>query len=232
MTGEALAEAGTWRQARMPKVRGPLFCGAKLVNQEGRTCRKSAGHSTDHPGWGRCSLHGGATQSHGISAALDQAEATARLFGVPREVDPLDGMLECYHRTTGMVDAIEAMCVQLLPQDVVWGVTKRKSVGSAPSGQGGEGDDESLTPPEEESAAGVNTWVKLLESWHDRMFSEGERILKLGLDARRFELQASHVAAMVTILLSPDLALSDEQRRVAARMLRVMESNVIEGSVA
>jgi hypothetical protein len=228
-----LAEAGTWRQGTMPRVRGPLFCGAKLANRPG-TCRAPSGRGTSHPGWGRCNLHGGSTESHEISAALDRAEATARLFGVPREVDPLDGMLECYHRTAGMVDAIEAMCVQLLPADVVWGLVERKSVGAgaaaAVADGGGEGDDESLTPPEEKYAAGVNLWVRLLAEWHDRMFTEGERILKLGLDTRRLELSASHVAAMVTILLSPDLALSDDQRRVVARMLRTMEQNVIEGA--
>lgn len=208
----------------LPRVRGPLFCGAMRRNGES-DCRRPAGWGTTHPGWGRCKLHAGSTPAHGESAALAQATATAQLFGVPREVDPITGMLEVYHQTMGMLDAIEAMCMQLLPAEVVWGITKEKRVGE------GDGDDD-LTPAEREYAPGVNIWVKLLSDWHDRAFSEAERILKLDLDSRRVELAQSHVAAMVAILLSPDLALSGDQRRAAARMLRGMDQRSIEGSVA
>lgn len=170
-------------------------------------------------------MHGGATESHVESAAMAQATATAQLFGVPRDVDPITGMLETYHQTMGILDAVEAMCMQLLPAEVVWGVVKEKRVGE---GEEGGGDGESLTPTEREYAPGVNIWVKLLAEWHDRAFSEAERILKVGLDSRKVELAQSHVAAIVTILLSPDLALSDDQRRVAARILRGMDRAAIE----
>lgn len=171
-------------------------------------------------------MHGGASPNHGVAAQMAQATATAQLFGVPREVHPIQGMLEVYHQTMGMLDAVEAMCMQLLPAEVVWGITKEKRVG--------EGDDDGggLTPTEREYAPGVNIWVKLLSDWHDRAFSEAERILKLDLDSRRVELAQSHVAAMVAILLSPKLALSGDQRREAARMLRGMDQRSIEGSVA
>jgi hypothetical protein len=151
---------------------------------------------------------------------MAQAQATAQLFGVPREVDPITGMLEAYHQTMGILDAVEAMCMQLLPAEVVWGVVKEKRVGE---GEGGGDDAEGLTPVEREYAPGVHIWVKLLEAWHDRAFTEAERILKLDLDSRRVELSQGHVAAMVTVLLSPDLALSDDQRRAAARILRGMD---------
>jgi hypothetical protein len=156
---------------------------------------------------------------------MAQAQATAQLFGVPRDVDPITGMLETYHQTMGILDAVEAMCMQLLPAEVVWGVVKEKRVGE-------EDGEEGLTPTEREYAPGVNIWVKLLAEWHDRAFSEAERILKVGLDSRKVELAQSHVAAIVAILLSPDLALSDDQRRAAARIMRGMDRAAIEGSVA
>ncbi len=206
------------------RVRGPLFCGAKLANREG-TCRAPSGRGTGHPGWGRCKLHGGSTESHIESAQMAQAYATAQLFGVPRDVDPITGMLEMYHQTMGLLDAIEAQCMQLLPAEVVWGIVKEKRVESEEA--------EDLSPVEREYAPGLNIWVKLLEAWHDRAFSEAERILKLDLDSRRVELAQSHIAAMVTVLLSPDLALSMDQRRAAARLLRGMDQrSAIEGSVA
>lgn len=151
---------------------------------------------------------------------MAQAQATAQLFGVPRDVDPITGMLETYHQTMGLLDAIEAMCMQLLPAEVVWGVVKEKRVGEGEP----EGDDaEGLTPIEREYAPGVNVWVKLLAEWHDRAFSEAERILKLDLDSRRVELAQSHVAVIVAIMLDAELNLSVEQRRVAARIMRSMD---------
>jgi hypothetical protein len=206
----------------LPRVRGPLFCGAKLANREG-TCRAPSGRGTTHPGWGRCKLHGGATESHIEAAQMAQAAATAQLFGVPRDVDPITGMLETYHATMGVLDAIEAMCMQLLPAEVVWGIVKEKRTGEVES----DGED-GLTPVEREYAPGVHIWVKLLAEWHDRAFSEAERILKLNLDSRRVELAQSHVAAIVAVLLSPDLALSGDQRRAAARIMRGMDQVAIE----
>lgn len=203
--------------AGIPRIRGPVFCGGKTKGT-GKPCRRPSGWDTDHPGWGRCKLHGGCTESHRESAQMAQAVATAQLFGVPRNVDPITGMLETYHQTMGILDAIEAMCMQLLPAEVVWGITKEKRVG--------EEDGEALTPAEREYAPGVHIWVKLLADWHDRAFSEAERILKLDLDSRRVELAQSHIAAMVSILLNPDLALSGDQRRAAARILRGLDQRV------
>jgi hypothetical protein len=212
----------------LPRVRGPLFCGAKLPNRDGN-CRAPSGRGTSHPGWGRCKLHGGATDSHIEAAQIAQATATAQIFGVPREVDPVNGMLEIYYQTMGMLDAIEAMCMQLLPAEVVWGITKEKRIG-----EGGGDDAGGLTPVEREYMPGVNIWVKLLSEWHDRAFSEAERMLKLDLSARQIEYTQSQVAALVAVLMDPDLALSDGQRRVAARRLRELDSSrrTIEGSVA
>lgn len=207
-------------------VRPPVFCGA-AKKETGEPCRNGSGKGTDHAGFGRCKWHGGNSKTHRQAAAIAKARDTAQLFGVPRDVDPITGMLETYHQTMGVLDAVEAMCMQLLPAEVVWGVVKEKRVGE---GEEGADDGESLTPTEREYAPGVNIWVKLLAEWHDRAFSEAERILKVGLDSRRVELAQSHVAAMVAVLLSPDLALSDDQRRAAARILRGMDQRAaIEG---
>jgi hypothetical protein len=165
---------------------------------------------------------------------LAQARQVAVLYGVPREVHPIDGLLEEYWRTAGLVDVYEAMCIQLLPRDVVWGVLSIEE-SSPVDPAGGDSDGESLTPPERKvkAGAGVNIWVKLFNEERDRFSSLGERILKLDLTSRQIELQQSHVAALVGVLLSPELSLSDEQRRVAARMLREMERQpqAIEGTV-
>lgn len=217
------------RRNVLPKIQGPVFCGAKLPNREGN-CRQTSGKGTDHPGWGRCKLHGGSTPSHVEAAQVAQAIATARVFGVPREVDPITGMLEVYYQTMGVLDALEAFCTQLLPAELVWGMTKEKRVGDPADDADGAGEDGDLTPVEREYGPGVNIWVKLLAEWHDRAFSEAERMLKLDLTARALEHTQSQVAALVAVLLSPELGLSEDQRRAAARILRDMDRRAIEGT--
>lgn len=204
-------------------MRGPVFCGAPK-KETGEPCRNGSGKATDHPGYGRCKWHGGNSKSHRQAASIAAARETAVLFGVPRNVDPITGMLETYHSTMGVLDAIEAKCMQLLPAEVVWGITKEKRVGDGEDG-------EALTPAEREYGPGVNIWVKLLAEWHDRAFSEAERILKVGLDSRRVELEQSHVLALVTVLLDPELELTPDQRRVVARRFRERDMAAIEGSV-
>lgn len=202
----------------------PIFCGAKLTRGQAGDCRRPAGWGTNHPGWGRCRKHAGSTPSGVDAAQWAQAGATAALFGVPREVHPIDGILEAYYRTVGIVDAIEAMCVQLMPRDVVWSLLDEKTTEDA-SG-------EQIAAAERRYGAGISVWVKLLAEWHDRMIHESEIILKLDLAARRLDLNASVVAALTAVLLHPDLALDENQRRAAARLLREMDARSIEGSVA
>jgi len=195
------------------------FCGGKKV--DGSSCRNASGKGTSHVGVGRCTLHGGSTPTHIAAAQLANARETAQLFAVPRDVHPIDGLMEEYYRTAGMVDSYEAMCAGLLPAEVVEGVISVEET-EAPASDGGEG---SLTPPERKvkRGAAINLWVKLFNEERDRFSKLGEALLRLDLDSRKVELAQSHVAAMVTVLLSPDLALSDDQRRAAARILRGMD---------
>jgi hypothetical protein len=207
------------------------FCGG-LAKSTGKPCRRPAGHDTGHPGIGRCKLHGGATPTHQAAANIAMARDTAQLFAVPREVHPIEGMLEEYYRTAGMVDSYEAMCAGLLPAEVVEGVISVEETEGEPASDGGE---ESLSPGQRKvkRGASVNVWVKLYNEERERFAKLGEALLRLDLDSRKVELAQSHVAAIVAILLSPDLALSDDQRRAAARIMRGMDSRAaIEGSVA
>lgn len=205
------------------------FCGG--VKVDGSLCRNASGKGTPHVGIGRCSLHGGSTRTHVAAAELAHAREVAQLFAVPREVHPIDGLLEEYYRTAGMVDSYEAMCAGLLPAEVVEGVISVEETEAGAS----DGGEESLTPPERKvrRGASMNMWVRLFNEERERFSRLGEALLKLDLESRRVELAQSHVAAMVAILLSPDLALSDDQRRAAARLLRGMDQKAaIEGSVA
>src|SRR5262245_2216805 len=104
--------------ATIVRQRGRVFCGAVKTDGTRGTCRNGAGKGTSHAGYGYCSVHGGCTPTHEDAAFVDMARDTAQLFGVPRQVHPLDGLMEEYWRTAGLIDAYEAMVMQLLPADV------------------------------------------------------------------------------------------------------------------
>jgi hypothetical protein len=66
----------TTQKAERGARNGPK-CGGKLHKREG-TCTQAAGWRTDHPGIGRCLLHGGATPQSRQAAATQSAELRAR----------------------------------------------------------------------------------------------------------------------------------------------------------
>lgn len=69
------------------------ICGAR--NRQGLTCRKGAGWGTDHPGAGRCKLHGGNAGAppgeengrfvHGLRAKYLKVEDLAEVYPDPAE---------------------------------------------------------------------------------------------------------------------------------------------------
>jgi hypothetical protein len=93
------------------------FCGARKRQGEG-TCRRPAGWGTDHVGRGRCKLHGGRTPGQRAKDRKDQAAAAVVTFGLPREVEPGQALLEEVHRSAGHV-AWLGQLVASLPHDVL-----------------------------------------------------------------------------------------------------------------
>lgn len=213
-------------------IRRMVFCGAQRRQApQGTTCRRPAGWGTDHVGWGACKLHGGCVATHGKSAAFAQVRQVAALFGVPRDdIDQISGLMEELQRSAGLIDSYEAMCAQLLPDEVVFGVLGTEETRPAVHDDGAD-----LEPAEVKtrSGAALNVWVKLLNEERDRFIRLCESMVKLDLENRRVALGQAHVAVLVSILMSSDLALSPDQLRVAARMMRDADQRqVIEGSVA
>ena len=214
----------------IPVMRGPVFCGGRLRDGSGRTCRQPAGKQTDHPRYGRCHLHGGCTKTQRQHAQMLMIQDAAVLYGVPREVDPVVGLMEEYWRTLGVVEALEAMVAQLSPSEIWWGV---QSIEESEAGAS-DGGEESLTPPERKvkSGAALNLQVKLFNEERDRSVRIAETILKLDLEGRRVELDQAHLVVLAKVLFSADLGLSQDQLRVVARLLRGVEVHAIEGAAA
>lgn len=211
-------------------IRRPVFCGARRKQgPPGASCRRPAGWGTDHVGWGSCKLHGGCVPTHGRSVATAQAREVAALFGVPRDdVNEIDGLIEELQRSAGLIDSYEAMCAQLTPGEVVFGVISEETTSPAVHEDG-----QDLAPAEVKTKRGaaLNVWVKLLNEERDRFIRLCEAMVKLDLERRRVELDQSHVGVLVQILMSSEMGLSPDQLRVAARLMRGAERTAIEGSV-
>lgn len=85
---------------------GTKFCGAK--NRKGGTCRRVAGHGTDHLHWGRCKYHGGSSPSGREFAAKERALAEASRLGVEIATDPFEALSQIVGILAGQVAFLQA----------------------------------------------------------------------------------------------------------------------------
>jgi hypothetical protein len=83
------------------------LCGAK-TRSDGKPCRQFAGFKTDHFGFGRCYLHGGATPTHRRGAVKEAAKQRAPKFGQPRKVMPGEALMEMLYLAYGNVSWLQS----------------------------------------------------------------------------------------------------------------------------
>lgn len=89
---------------------GNPICGARKKSKKGGTlCSLPAGYRTDHPGYGKCSFHGGNTPTLRTSAAkYVGGEVVDKMtmsygYGVPIKLSPTEALLQEVRRTGGHV---------------------------------------------------------------------------------------------------------------------------------
>lgn len=105
----------TWGAATQRAAVGGARCGAKKRSGSGR-CNYAAGWGTNHPGTGRCKLHGGSTPSQIKSAAKEEYRT---LFGQPMEINPLDALIWCIKMTAGEIEWLSNRMAELDEEDWV-----------------------------------------------------------------------------------------------------------------
>lgn len=92
-----------------------MLCNAQRPNQpKGVLCKRVAGHGTDHLGVGRCSRHGGSTETHAKHAEVEIARRACETLGIPIEVDPREALERELWECSGNV-AFYRELVQALP---------------------------------------------------------------------------------------------------------------------
>ena len=153
-----------------------------------------------------CATHGGsspqakAAAERRIQAA--QAEAAVVTFGLPREIDPRDALLEEVYRTAGAVDWLHQQIRALAPDDVIWG--KAEEVNK----QGGEFPGLDVT-----HKAAVNIWVDLWQRERKHLMDVCKVAIAAGIEERKVRLAEQQGALLAGVIKSilGDLNLTPEQ---------------------
>lgn len=88
-------------------ARGRKICFAKLPGRN-KHCQLDAGRDTNHPGFGKCSLHGGNTPTLETNAAMyaggEVIKKMTKGFGAaPPRIDPHEGLLQEVANSFGIV---------------------------------------------------------------------------------------------------------------------------------
>ena len=203
---------------KTPAYPGP-YCDGPRKHGQG-PCTQKAGWGTPHPGIGRCKLHGGCLPGPVAAAQRAAAREMANLYGIPRHVDPADGLIEEYWRTAGIVAGLEQLVAGIPQDDLVFGVSEVKQTEPDESTEPSEGG--SAPVREVKRRAAPNVWLKLFTEERDRYAKLGIEIVRLGLEARRDEYIRAQVEVFAGVLQAPELDLSPEQLVVAARLLRAL----------
>jgi hypothetical protein len=185
-------ERGGSRYLGPPSRRWPdgrPLCGAKKRREEG-FCTWAAGQGTDHLGRGPCERHGGNLPSHKIHAErVGIAELAAR-YSTPRDVHPLQGVLEQYHRYAGQVSWLEAEVNALPKEALFWGVE------SETDRSGGEGGGSSET----KRKAAPHPKVEQFDKVQREYARLGVEIIRIGLETAGDALASKFAARLQQML--------------------------------
>ncbi|MFF0822389.1 hypothetical protein ACFYUR_18665 [Micromonospora haikouensis] len=174
-----------------------------------------------------CIKHGGKAGQVRAAAEkrIQEAEAVKAVvtFGLSREVDPRDALLEEVHRTAGAVAWLHEQVQALRTEDVVWGVTEEvtKDAGEFPG-------------VDTTRAAKVNVWVELWQRERLHLVKVCKEAIGSGLEERRVRLaeqQGAMLAGVIKAILG-DLDLTPEQQTTAARVVPFRLRSVASGAAA
>jgi hypothetical protein len=186
-------------------------CGAKKKESRGGgTCQLPAGHGTPHPGVGPCKYHMGCTPAVVKSAMQKYARLAVETYGLSREIDPRDALLEEVWRTAGAIDWIQKKIKDLDPDALVWGITEFKT--------GYQGDDSISVKTE---TATINVWVDLYQRERAHLVAVSKAAIGAGIEERRVRLaeQQGQLLGNAIRAILGDLQLTPEQETLVGTVV-------------
>lgn len=161
-----------------------------------------------------CNTHGGSSPQAKAAAERRvqsaQALAAVTTFGLPREVDPRDALLEEVYRTAGAVDWLTQKVREVQADDVIWG--KAEEVDKQATEFSGTDTTHKAT---------VNLWVDLLNRERKHLVDVCKAAIGAGLEERRVRLAESQGAMLAGVIkaILGDLDLTPEQSAKVATVV-------------
>ncbi len=154
-----------------------------------------------------CRAHGGAAPQVKAKAKKrvekEIAQKAVVLYGLPREIEPHQALLEEVHRTAGHVAWLGQVVQEIKDQQkLTHGVTKTIQL---PDGS-----------RRVEASAAVNIWLQLYQEERDRLVRVARSAIEAGVAERQVRLaeqQAEQLAQVITAILS-DLGHSMDEPQV------------------
>lgn len=140
-----------------------------------------------------CGSHGGRSPIAKAAAERrlkeQEARAAVTMFGLPREVDARDALLEEVYRTAGAVDWLTEKVRELAPDAAVWGVTERTEKTATEF----EGIDTT-------EAAAVNIWIELWQKERKHLVDVSKAAIAAGIEERRVKLAEQQGALLASVI--------------------------------
>ena len=149
------------------------FCDAKKRQGEGH-CERPAGWGTSHPGYGRCKLHGGSTQTGTVAAQKAEAAAEAKKLGLTVATTP----------TAALSDALNRAYADVL-------VTGAKAASLDETGWK-QHDRQGFEKP--------SVWVQLYWAALDRYAHLADRCTALGIEAAAVSVVQAHGQEVIELI--------------------------------
>ncbi len=161
-----------------------------------------------------CNTHGGSSPQAKAAAErrlkTAQAERAVVTFGLPREIDPRDALLEEVYRAAGAVDWLHQQVRTLQTEDVVWGKSEEVEKGAT-----------EFTGTDTTYKAAVNLWVELWQRERAHLVKVAKEAINAGIEERKVRLaeqQGALLAGVIKNILG-DLDLSPEQQAQVATVV-------------
>jgi hypothetical protein len=194
------------------------YCGANKRQGEG-CCKRPAGWGTDHPGMGRCKLHGGSTPDHKNAAKVEIARRAVVTYGLPREVTPDVALLEEVHRTAGHVAWLGEVVAGLEQDELVFGLAEvvDKGAGEFPG-------------IDQTAKSAPSVWLDLYQRERAHLVRVSKAAIDAGIAERQVRIaeQQGQMLAKVINRVLDALDLTGEQKarvpEVVPRILRSISS--------
>lgn len=212
-------------------------CWAARPNRaDGARCTFPKGYRTNHPGFGRCYVHGGSSPPGRKSGLRQMAEHAVNTLGLPRNVDPHTALLEEVHRTAGHVAWLAQRVAELEADAVVQGqVTETRE-----HDETDEGDVETLTavpgaekPPDGKRSAGrppgpvkvkvstsigVNVWIDMYQRERKHLVDVCRTAIACGIAERQVRIAEEQGRMMIEVIAGILTELGVDPRSEAARL--------------